>query len=100
MARKNKPDIAMNPECNAALARVTKLADRLAAGLVGEELPACGRPETAAASVLSSGMIYFLLRIDPADLHALFSDEGSLKRFAYKRQSRKIRIPPLLAEFW
>ena len=68
-------------------------------GLAGEKLSANGLAETPQAAALAMGMFYFLLRIDPDDLHALFFAEGSMKGLAFRSVAPAARVPPVLVDF-
>lgn len=86
MARKSKRDDWMpNPDCEAAYARTLETAHICAAALFGEkptdDPAANASPE---AMMHAMGMMYFLLRIDPKDLAALYDGPGSLADFDYK----------------
>jgi hypothetical protein len=83
MTRKNKPEVSVDPECDAALFRVTALAHYLAAELVGEQRSELGAVESQRATALVVSMLFFLLLIDRKDLHALFFADGATDPFAY-----------------
>src|SRR5689334_789428 len=84
MARKKHDEIDISPECDEAFERVVELADRLAVTLTGDPCdPLSGAPYTGRATAMSLGMIYFLLRIGPDDLHALFFAERSMSQFKF-----------------
>ena len=85
MARTSKqPEIDFNPECMEAFDRLVTLAHQLSAVLAGDELsPETGKAETPRSAALAMGMLAFLLRTDPADLHALFFSEGSLNQIRF-----------------
>jgi hypothetical protein len=82
-------DIILTPnsscECQEAYRRVLRIAHVSAAVLWGEkptddpERDASGR-----ALLLATGMMYFLLRIDPEDARLLFMGKGSLGDLDYK----------------
>ena len=83
MARR-KDDWQPNPACEAALGRVTRTAQICAASLFGE--PACddlAERLTPQAARQAAGMMYFLARISPDDIAALFAGPGSLADIAY-----------------
>ena len=98
MARKKKPDIELSPEAAAAYDRVVGLAQQLAAMLLGEELSAAGEVQTPHAAAIAMGMFFFLLRIGPDDLHALFFAEGSLNQCEFKPYPPGYKIKPILAD--
>jgi hypothetical protein len=77
MARKTMPEFTPDPEYEAAYCRAIDTADICAATLFGEKLvedPA--RQASPRALMMAMGMIYFLLRLDPADLRALGAQDG------------------------
>ena len=86
MARNRRATIdqTFDPECEAALDRVTRLAHRCAATLFREKLSSAGEVRTPHAWAMAMGMLYFLLRIGPADLHAIFLSDRSIGQFEFK----------------
>lgn len=68
-----------SPEADAALLRLTRLAHAIGALLAGD--PESGEslePASPLAAALAMGMIYFVVRLDPADVRALHVGPGSL----------------------
>ena len=98
MARKKKPDIELSPEAAAAYDRVAGLAHQLAAMLFGEELSPDGEAAVAARSAMAMGMLFFLLRIGPDDLHALFFAEGSFNQCEFKPYPPGYKMKPMFAD--
>lgn len=82
MTRKKEPEIDISLECEEAYDRLVALADQLAAMLTGDPLSdKTGQVTTPRAHALVMGMIYFMLRADPRDLHTVFFTERSLAQF-------------------
>ena len=85
MTRKKDTEIEFSTECGEAFDRLVALADQLAAMLTGDPLSdGAGRAATRRAKALAMGMVYFLLRADPRDLHATFFAKGSFAQCAFK----------------
>ena len=85
MARTGKkPDIDFSDESMAAWDRFVTLAHQLASVLTGDALSPEGKTETPRSAALAMGMLTFLLRADPADLHALFFAEKSLNQVPFR----------------
>ncbi len=86
MARnRKKSDIDISDECQEAYARLVTLAHRLAATLTGDAIsPETGQTQTARSLALATGMLYFLLRIEPDDMQAVFFGDRSLAQFPFK----------------
>ncbi|HEY6632074.1 MAG TPA: hypothetical protein VIZ90_11530 [Rhizobiaceae bacterium] len=100
MARNaKKSDIDLSPESMEACERLIALAHQLSAVLTGDALsPETGQVETPRSAALVMGMLAFLLRADPDDLHAMFFAEKSLNQFPYRAGPvQPMRHPPLAA---
>lgn len=85
MARKSKlTNWAPSPECEAAYGRIVETAHLCAAVLAGEK-PTDDPSSNASPQALmqAMGMIWFLARIDPADLVAFTTGPGSLADIAH-----------------
>lgn len=85
MARKSKlTNWAPSPACEAAYGRIVATAHLCAAALTGEK-PTDDPSSNASPQALmqAMGMIWFLLRIDPADLTAFTTGPGSLADIAH-----------------
>lgn len=100
MSRRPRTDTPLNPETEAAYRNVLALAHRLAAGLVGEggSIGTDGTSDAPRAAALAAAMLYFVLRISPGDMRALFLDEGSMADFAFVPQGPEAKIPALFSE--
>ena len=99
MARTGKrPDIDFSPECMEAFNPLETLAHQLAAVLTGDELSPEGKTQTPRSAAMTMAMLYFLLRTDPDDLHALFFSEKSLNQVPFTPGvPAPMRHPPLAA---
>ena len=97
MARQKQTLPEFSPETAAALDRVTGFAQRLAAQMLGKELSGTGQPLDPHTMAVAMGMMLFLLRIGPDDLHALFFAEGSLGKGQFKPWSPDFKMKPLFA---
>jgi hypothetical protein len=85
MARRPKlTNWAPSPECEAAYNRIVETAHLCAAVLTGEK-PTDDPSSNASPQALmqAMGMIWFLARIDPADLSAFTTGPGSLADIAH-----------------
>ena len=73
------------PECAAAYARAIETAHLAAASLCGEK-PVADPARKASPRVLfhAMGMMFFLARLDPRDMAALFTGPGSFADFDHK----------------
>ncbi len=97
MARSKKSDIPLTPQCQAALARMVASAHRMASDLTGDPLEEeTGLAESGRSMALSMAMVFYLLRLDPRDIHAAFFAEGSMNRFAYAPPGNGPYCEPLL----
>jgi len=97
MARnRKKSDIDINNECQEAYARLVTLAHQIASTLTGDPIsPETGQTQTARSLALAVGMLYFLLRIEPDDMKAVFFGERSLAQFPFKSGTpEEMRDPP------
>lgn len=76
MARRKRAD--PDPEFQAAYFRALETAEACAAALFGEPTGEGPEEEDASprAEIMVMGMIYFLVRLDPADLRALSREGG------------------------
>lgn len=94
MTRK-KPagDIEIGPECAEAYQRLVAFAHDLAAMLTGDPRPA----DTPRSRALAMGMLLFLIRADPNDIHAAFYGEKSFGQFAYEPTPDGYAMDPVFA---
>lgn len=82
---RKKPDWTPSPECETAYANAIGTAHLAAASLLGEKpVDNPERDASAAALKLAMAMMFFLLRLDPRDVGALYRGPGSLAEFDYK----------------
>ncbi len=86
-------EIEIGPECADAYQRLVEFANELSADLTGDPM-AFDTPRSAA---LAMGMILFLIRADPRDLHAAFFGEKSFAQFNWKPMPPDVRVDPLFA---
>ncbi len=96
MARsRKKSDIS--DESQEAYARMVTLAHQIASTLTGDAIsPETGQTQTARSLALATGMLYFLLRIEPDDMQAVFFGNRSLAQFPFKSgMPGDMRDPPL-----
>ena len=98
MARKTKPEIEFSPECGEALESLFTLAHRLAALLTGDSLSETGETTTLRSHALAMGMILFLMRAGPENLHALFFAERSFNQLEFKPLPADFTCKPILAD--
>jgi hypothetical protein len=78
--KKPADDIEIGPECAEAYERLVEFAHDLAAMLTGDPTAA----NTPRSHALAMGMILFLIRADPQDIHAVFYGEKSFGQFNWK----------------
>jgi hypothetical protein len=98
MARAKKSDIYFSPECMEALDRLGTLAHQVSAPLTGDKLSPEGKAQTSRSAAMTMAMLYFLIRTDPDDLHALFFSEKSLNQIPFTPDlPEPMRHPPLAA---
>jgi hypothetical protein len=82
MARKKTPVFIPDPDYQAAYARAQETAHRCAAMLLGEEPVEDPSAQASLPALMAAmGMMYFLLRLDPAILRGLLSEDGIHVRF-------------------
>ncbi len=90
--KKPTDDIDIGPECAEAYERLVDFAHDLAGMLTGDP----GFAQTPRSQALAMGMMLFLLRADPKDIHAAFYGEKSLGRF-YKPTPDDYTMDPIFA---
>ncbi len=86
--KKNDAKWVPGPECQAAWNRILESAHVCAASLFGEK--AAEDPDDASIriKVLATGMLYFLVRLDPNDARDLYFGENGLATLNHKPYPR------------
>ncbi len=97
MARnRKKANADISDECREGYSRLVALAHQTASVLTGDAVsPETRQTQTARSLALATGMLYFMLRIDPDDMYAVFFGDRSLGQFPFKSGvAAPMRNPP------